>query len=160
LVQELNFERILAICYGNIYRSPLVAACLRERLEGVAGCEVSSAGFHEPDGRPSPPEFVALAHERVGVDLSAHRSSVATSSDLAWADTILIMDRLNWYRLASMDIECTQKVIWLGAFGSFPSCEIQDPYGQPQQAMEMIVDNLTEATAQLVRQISAKRNAG
>lgn len=160
LARELNFERILAICYGNIYRSPLVAACLRKGPEGVAGCEVRSAGFHEPAGRPSPPEFVALARERVGVELSAHRSSVATSDDLTWADTILIMDRLNWHRLASMDIECTKKVLWLGAFGSSPSCEIPDPYGQPQQAVEVIVDRLVEATAGLVGQVSAKRNAG
>lgn len=157
--QDLNFERILAICYGNIYRSPLVAARLRNELEGVAGCEVRSAGFHEPGGRPSPPEFVALARKRVGVDLSAHLSSVVTSDDLAWADTILIMDRLNWHRLAGMGIEFTDKVIWLGAFGSSASCEIPDPYGQPQQAVEVIVDRLVEATTGLVGQVSAKRSA-
>lgn len=159
LAQDLNFERILAICYGNIYRSPLVAACLRKGLERVAGCEVRSAGFHEPGGRSSPPEFVVLARERVGVELSTHRSSVVTSDDLAWADTILIMDRLNWHRLASMDIDCADKVVWLGAFGSSPSCEIPDPYGQPQQAVEVIVDRLVEATAGLVSQVSAKRRA-
>jgi protein-tyrosine-phosphatase len=159
-VQDLRFERTLTICYGNIYRSPLVAACLRKGLGGVEGWEVRSAGFHEPGGRPSPSEFVSMARNRAGVELITHRSRVVTADDLTWADTILVMDRLNWYRLASMDIGCTSKVMWLGAFGSSASCDIPDPYGQPQQAVEKIVDRLMEATAVLVGHILAKWNVG
>lgn len=160
LAKALKFRKVLVICYGNIYRSPFVAACLRKGLDGVVDCEIHSAGFHEPGGRPTPADFVSIARARAGIDLEAHRSRILTANDIAWADVILIMDRLNWHRLAMLDCDCFPKVIWLSAFGSTAPCDIPDPYGQPEQAVERILDRLLEATTGLVGHISAMQNIG
>jgi hypothetical protein len=66
-------SRILVVCHGNIYRSPLVAVRLRELL-GPARV-ISSAGFHPKGDRPSPAEHIEMS-AGFGVDLRAHAGRV------------------------------------------------------------------------------------
>src|SRR5688572_26698811 len=103
-------RRILMLCYGNIYRSAFAATSLSARLQASGdACEVRCAGFHPVEGRLSPEAFVALARE-YGVELEAHRSRVVSADDVRWADTIVIMDRFNWGRLAAYGKEAQEKI--------------------------------------------------
>ncbi len=138
-------RRVLVMCYGNIYRSPFVAEALRQALPGRL--EVRSAGFHAKTGRPSPEAHVRMS-QSVGVDLSAHRSSLVSAEDLAWADLIVFMDRHNWARLRDLQAPA-DKLLWLG--GLMPGdVEIPDPYGLSPEAARVVVDRLAGCTAALV----------
>lgn len=152
-MNTLRPKRLLVMCYGNIYRSPLVEAYLRRRLAGLPDLELRSAGFHPKGGRTSQKEFIDYVCQRAGLDLSSHRSRVVTASDLAWADGVLIMDRHNWHALAaSRDVhDVLAKVLWLGAFGKGDSVEIRDPYGLPRDEMIAIVDTLLKSCDGVVR---------
>jgi protein-tyrosine-phosphatase len=139
--------RVLVVCHGNIYRSPLVAVRLRELLPGRV---INSAGFHPKGDRPSPPEHLEMS-ARLGVDLSQHRSRVVSDEDFAAADLIVLMDRRNWVSLQRANADET-KYVWLGAMGPNPM-EIPDPYGLDAAAAEVIVNRLLLCTEELAKRL-------
>jgi len=148
-------HRLLVICYGNIYRSPFVAASLESRLSRGEPFEVRSAGFHQVLGRPSPPEYVELVRAR-HVDLASHRSRLVTRADLDWAEAVIIMDRYNWERLRPFGAEIDAKILWLGAFNHDGPIELADPYGQSLDRVQKIVDQMTVAADGLAQTLIAK----
>lgn len=137
-------RRLLVMCYGNIYRSPFVAAWLGTRLAGQPGFEIRSAGFHHVTARPSPREYVRLA-SGYQVDLEPHRSRLVAPADLEWAEAIVIMDRYNWERLQPSGAEIQRKIVWLGAFGEAGPVEIEDPYALPPPRVQAIVEQMRAA---------------
>lgn len=88
--------KILAVCLGNICRSPLAEALLRRETERRGlGWTVASGGtanYHE--GKPPDPRGQAEAR-RHGLDTSAQRSHHVTAADLEYYDIVFAMDRQN-----------------------------------------------------------------
>ncbi|MHB9111207.1 MAG: arsenate reductase/protein-tyrosine-phosphatase family protein [Thermoleophilia bacterium] len=86
---------LLFVCTGNICRSPLAEAFLKDYAlkKGRAGrLFVSSAGTHGWDGNPATAE-ASMAGARYGLDLSRHRArevrlSIIEENDLVLAMTI------------------------------------------------------------------------
>lgn len=147
--------RVLSVCYGNIYRSPFAAACLRAQIPVGAGLSVRSAGFHERDGRAVEPGFQRLALERYGIDLAAHRSRTLSADDLDWADLVLIMDGHNYRLMHDRHRRQLGKCIWLGAVCDETPIVIRDPYGTDQNVQAAIADQLFRATQALGARITA-----
>jgi len=145
-------RRILVLCYGNIYRSPFVAACLRAALPNHVAVEVRSAGFHSVADRASPASFVELCR-CYGMDLSAHRSTVIDESVARWADWIVIMDRRNWLDLTRLCPEVRTKVVWLGALDGAP-VDIADPYGRPVAEVQKLTARLHRSATALGARLS------
>jgi len=141
--------KVLVVCHGNIYRSPLVAARLRELLG--PGRVITSAGFHPKGDRPSPQAHIDMSG-RFGVDLSQHRSRVVSEADFAAADLIVFMDRRNWVSLKRAEAD-ESKFVWLGAMGPNPM-EIPDPYEMDPVAAEAIVERLLLCTEELAKRLA------
>lgn len=144
-----GIRRVLVVCYGNIYRSPLVAELIRRRCAGRI--EVRSSGFHPRAGRPSPDRHVAMCAAR-GIDLSAHRSSVTQPTDVAWADLVVLMDRHNWQALQLIGAR-DERIAWLGAMDGGP-VEIPDPYGLDDESARRVVGRLVECAARLAERLA------
>ncbi|HEU4780895.1 MAG TPA: hypothetical protein VFS58_13515 [Steroidobacteraceae bacterium] len=140
--------KVLVVCHGNIYRSPLVAVRLRELLG--PGRVISSAGFHPKGERPSPAAHINMS-ARLGVDLSQHRSRVVSDADFAGADLIVLMDRRNWVSLKRAEAD-ESKFVWLGAMGPNPM-EIPDPYEMDAAAAEAVVMRLLLCTDELAKRL-------
>jgi protein-tyrosine phosphatase len=140
-------RRVLVICYGNICRSAFVHVYLRER-HADANLELRSAGFHAREGRETPAGHRALIREACGVDMSAHRSVRVSEADLAWADTIVLMDRANWEHLRQAGA-APEKLVWLGALDDGP-LEIEDPYSLPEPAARSVFLRLSRCATRLV----------
>lgn len=141
--------KLLVVCHGNIYRSPLVATRLRELL-GPARV-ITQGGFHAKGDRPSPAAHVAMA-ATLGVDLRSHRSRVLDESDYS-ADLIVLMDRRNWVNLRRSGAD-ERKFVWLGALAE-GEVEILDPYGLDAAAAEAIVERLLVATDALAGRLTS-----
>lgn len=107
-------SRVLAICHGNVCRSPYLAAILQRDLEAGIGMPVSvdSAGFVGP-GRGAPPRATAVAR-RHGVDLSPHASKLVTSSLVALADLVLVMDTHQAREIAQLHPPVRARTLVLG----------------------------------------------
>jgi protein-tyrosine phosphatase len=88
--------KILAVCLGNICRSPLAEGLLKREAEKRGlNWEVASGGtasYHV--GNPPDPRSIAIAREN-GIDISAQRSHQVTATDLTTYDLVLAMDRQN-----------------------------------------------------------------
>jgi L-threonylcarbamoyladenylate synthase len=95
-------RRIVFVCTGNTCRSPMAEGLFKRRLADRLGCEVSeladrgfavtSAGIAATTGDAATPES-ADALRDFGIDLSGHRSRLASSDLIARADDIVVMTR-------------------------------------------------------------------
>jgi protein arginine phosphatase len=95
-------RRIVFVCTGNTCRSPMAEAFFKRRLAGRLGCEVgeladrgfvvTSAGIAATSGDAATPESADAVRD-YGIDLSDHRSRLASSDLIARADDIVVMTR-------------------------------------------------------------------
>lgn len=83
---------LLFVCTGNTCRSPMAETIARAKAaaRGWDRVEVRSAGAGAMPGAPATREAVDAAAER-GLDLTAHRATLLTREEVAWADLILAM---------------------------------------------------------------------
>ena len=87
---------ILFVCTGNICRSPLAEALLRDYAvkQGMADrLKVSSAGTHAWDGNPATGEAMRSRRRKCGLDLSGHRAREVRRSIMDDTDIVLAMTR-------------------------------------------------------------------
>lgn len=152
--QRLN--KVLVVCYGNIYRSPLVEYLLKHN-PNRGGLEVASAGFFQKEGRGCAEEYLELLGKR-GYDLAAHRSKTITNDDISWADIIIIMDRKNWDLMHEMNPFALEKTVWIGAFSPPMSVEVVDPYGLGEEATVTVIEQLERCAVDIVRLITDKQS--
>lgn len=97
--------RILVVCTGNICRSPLTEALLRERLEATLGTgttSVSSAGTAGVVGAPMD-VLAAREAERIGVVIGDHRARRLTGSTVSAANLVIGLSRE--HRAAAVGLE-------------------------------------------------------
>ena len=94
---------VLFVCLGNICRSPLAEAALREEARRLGiEVEIHSAGtgnWHV--GKPPDPRAIAVA-KRNGVDISAMRARLITPDDFHRFDHIVALDADNLANLKRM----------------------------------------------------------
>lgn len=83
---------ILAVCTGNVCRSPIAELVLARRLAGLAGVSVRSAGVGALVGN-GVPESARLLAARLGIDASGHVARQLDTSLIGGGDLILAMAR-------------------------------------------------------------------
>src|SRR5687767_2826270 len=83
--------QVVCLCTGNRARSAMLETFLRVGA-GDLPIDVSSAGLLELSASPPLPEALS-ACERIGVDLSAHRSRSLKDVGLAETDLVLGFER-------------------------------------------------------------------
>jgi protein-tyrosine phosphatase len=150
-----KLNNILVLCYGNIYRSPLVEYLLKRVMAGER-LEIKSAGFYDKEDRSCVDEYLELLSLR-GYDLAAHRSRKVKHDDVEWADLIIIMDRKNWDLMHQMNRSAITKLIWVGAFTHNMPVEVMDPYGMGVDATNKVVTQLEMCVTDIAEQIKLKR---
>ncbi|HEY1262850.1 MAG TPA: low molecular weight protein-tyrosine-phosphatase [Terriglobales bacterium] len=121
----------LAVCFGNIMRSPMVEQMLRRALaeHGFTTARVESAGLHAIPGRPAHPWAIEVARE-LAIPLDDHRARLVAPEMVERADVILAMDLENLAELLARYPEASAKTYMLGAYAEGPQQyrEIPDPY--------------------------------
>lgn len=107
--------RILTVCTGNICRSPLAEAVLRQDLPSEY-FSVSSAGIMAvPQG--SVPEPQLRIAETVGVtDLVSHRARALTPGKIGASDLLLGLSRHHRKRIVRMDPQAVRRTFTLREF--------------------------------------------
>ena len=145
--------RILAVCLGNICRSPAAAAAIKEAAhEAGVEVDVDSAGtgsWHI--GQPPHPESVA-AGARAGLRIDG-RARRVTPLDFERYDVILAMDRSNLRDLADMAPSKALRAK-LRLFRTYDpdsdEDEIPDPWGGPTEGYEETIRMVRAAAKGLV----------
>jgi len=90
-VEAADRFRIVVVCTGNRFRSPLAEHILRRETESLP-VSVRSVGVLDLGGIEALPEALEAAEE-LGLDLSAHRTSVLAPEPLDGADLVVGFER-------------------------------------------------------------------
>ncbi len=148
---------VLFICHGNICRSPFAAAVFARSLPPVIARSVTtrSAGFIGP-GR-TPPSKALAAGARYGVDISAHRSSLATAEGIAAADLVVVMSEEQAKGIRLRVPPESTRVLVLGDLDPHPieRRTILDPWSRPDAAFDASYDRIDRCVRELVRILSS-----
>ena len=134
-IPYVNGMRVLLVCSGNAFRSPLAEALLKKLKPNV---EVDSAGIHPVI---SIAESARRYLARVGAEryLKADSESLATKN-LASYDLIVAMEDLHKRAVLSMCPDCKGKVVvW----------NIEDPYFMPAGSAEKIFNQIGRKVEEL-----------
>ena len=147
---------ILFVCTGNICRSPLAEAQLRDYAEkqGVAGrLDISSAGTHAWDGNPATHEAREAAHLN-NLDLSSHRAREVRRSIMNDSGYVIAMTQRHHQWLLKEFPEHENKIYLAllfprGLKGESPEVtDVPDPIGESVEfylkVLEMLRPSLPE----------------
>ena len=141
-------SRILAVCMGNICRSPTVEVVLRKlAINANLAIEVDSAGtadYHVGD--PPDPRSIQTARKR-GYDLSGLRARQVELNDFQTFDLIFAADSQN---LAALNQICPPQLKHkLSLF--LDGIPLPDPYYGEDQQFENVLDLVEKRATELVR---------
>ncbi len=122
---------VVMLCQGNVCRSPVAAELLRRHLAGRApGLTVVSAGMLPREGARSP-QAAILAAQKLGIDLTTHRSTYLSDESADNAILLVVFDFRNLDDLHARNPMLIKKTVMLGSFldGRAARREIPDPDG-------------------------------
>ncbi|MFY0990291.1 low molecular weight protein-tyrosine-phosphatase [Halomonas sp. C05BenzN] len=150
------FQRILVVCIGNVCRSPVGAALLRQ---GLPGCHVTSAGLGALVGEGVEPVARRLA-EADGLDVAGHRARQLDGGLVRDADLVLVMSEGQRLAIAERFPSATGKTMgfgrWLPDEGG-KGGDIPDPYRRSEEVFVHVHERLTDAARGWLARLGAGR---
>lgn len=126
------FENILIVCIGNICRSPMAEALLKESLKDKKIHDITSAGLGALVGHHPDKTAIQLMQEK-GLDISSYRATQISQPLIRKADLILVMEAKHKDAIENKDPSAKGKVFRLGEWGKF---DIADPYRKERKVFE------------------------
>ena len=150
---------ILFLCTGNVSRSYLAEALLKNELQCLNhadGFSVFSAGFHAFPGSPPDPNMAAFLREK-GIEMKSHGARQVREEDLEWADLILVMEKSHGEIIKQTWPRETGKVKLLGAYvaSALGEEEITDPYGRSPYHYRLAQARIALAVKSLAKSLIA-----
>ncbi|ROR18598.1 protein-tyrosine phosphatase [Comamonas sp. BIGb0124] len=121
--------KVLIVCVGNICRSPMAEALLRNKLNNI---QVGSAGLGALVGYPADPHAVELMTD-AGLDIRPHRARQLTLAMCKEHDMILVMENEHRDAIEKMYPFTKGKVFRIG---HNQNVDIPDPYRLDKSAFE------------------------
>lgn len=150
--------RLLMVCTGNICRSPMAEAVLRQRLQRdglakvVAVDSAGTHGFHK--GSPIDPRAASQAALR-GYTLDGLRSRPVVPEDFSRFDLLLAMDRDN---LATLRTRCPPEAqhrlqLLMAHAPQARTDEVPDPYYGALSGFDLALDLIEPACDGLLSEV-------
>ena len=142
-------NNILTVCVGNICRSPVAEALLKDRLPGR---QVWSAGLQAVVGHEADATARDIASQH-GLNISSHRAQQIAGWMCAHADLVLVMEARHQQELEKLYPTARGKIRCLGEYGPQGAYNIADPYRQPRAAFEAAHVAIALGVAEWARRI-------
>jgi protein-tyrosine-phosphatase len=151
--------KIVAVCTGNICRSPMAEGILSGMRETFPGIIASSAGTHALDGNPSS-EFSVIACLEQGIDISGHRARRLDEAIIRGSDIIVCMEPVHIEMVLSLDVSAAGKIYNLADFsGGRKLKKIADPYGCSLREYRQCFHDILVCLGNFLAAISADKPA-
>ena len=147
---------ILFVCSGNVSRSFLAEALLRQELRslGEEGVGVASAGLYAYPGSPPDPQMVDYL-AKAGIAYEPHDAKGMTQKEVEWADRILVMEKDHARAIERAWPEARDKTELLSKYVSADWAEddVIDPYGKSTYHYRLAQSQISLAVQNLARWI-------
>lgn len=157
---------VVAVCLGNICRSPMAAAVLRQRVaaaglsDQISVESAGTAGWHI--GSPADPRAVATLVENGYV--ADHRARRFNLESAERADLVLAMDGSNYTDLKPLAAEAGVELRMFREFDPQlskirppnPALDVPDPYYGPNSGFASVLEMLERAAEGIVAEVSAR----
>jgi protein-tyrosine phosphatase len=134
-------EQILVVCTGNICRSPVAAAMLKQLCPGK---HIESAGLGAMVGQGVAPMARQLA-EAVGLDVTGHMARQLSHEMLQQADLVLVMSHGQRLAVGELSPAALGKTMLLGHWLEGDLAEIPDPYRKSEEVFQHVHRRLWHA---------------
>lgn len=152
--------RLLAVCAGNICRSPIAEAAIRRAaVQRGLSLSVDSAGTGSWNLGEAPNPQAAAAGARVGLEVSGRARRIIVA-DFDRHDVIVVMDGSNLRDVLALapSLEDRAKVRLFRTFDpTATEDEIPDPYGRPDRVFDETVGVIVSAAEGLVDSMVSAR---
>jgi len=131
-------QTVLAVCFGNLCRSPMAEALLRAGLP-ASDWDVASAGTHAIGGDPPTPTAQAVIAELADLDISQQRSDPLTVDLVRRSAHVFTMSRRQALEVVALVPEAADRTRLLGSFAPSPVDfdGPADPFGGPADRFEI-----------------------
>jgi len=137
------FENILVVCIGNICRSPVAEALLKQGLAGT-NKKVSSAGISAMVGDGADPSSIELMAAK-NVDFTNHVARQLDKTMLSQAELILVMEQSHIEAITKIAPEARGKTMLLGKWNH--NTEVPDPYKKSNEAFAFAIKLIEQGVA-------------
>ncbi len=146
-------KTLLFVCTGNTCRSPMAEALVRRALKDRPDWRVMSAGIGAINGQPPSAHSVRVMKD-VGIDISGHRSQMATGRLVREADFVFGLTRGHVEGLVYLYPEAAGKTFVLRDFDDAADPldrDIADPIGGPLEGYMDCRDQIAASLGGLLR---------
>src|SRR5690606_9934639 len=142
----MAFNNILVVCVGNICRSPMAEALLKQRYPDKA---VDSAGVGALVGHPADPAALEIMTERQ-LDITNHMAKQIDENLAKKADLIFTMSDSQTKWIEERWPFCRGKTFKLG---HWQGKDIADPYKHDMSAFKTAYQDIVDGLEQWARKI-------
>jgi RpiB/LacA/LacB family sugar-phosphate isomerase len=146
-------KTILFVCTGNVCRSPMAEALLRQMWRGRPDVRVLSAGLCAADGQPASPAAVAAVRE-VGASLADFVSQPVQPELIQQADFIWTMTRQQLETIQMLYPAAAEKTFLLREFECSAPGEVRDifdPIGGSTELYRQVRDQIRDALPSVIQ---------
>lgn len=143
----MAFENILVVCVGNICRSPMAEALLKQRYSDK---NIDSAGVGALVGHSADPAALAIMHAQQ-LDISSHVAKQIDEALAKKADLIFTMSDSQTKWIEERWPFCRGKTFKLG---HWQDKDIADPYKHNMSAFETAYEDIVNGLEQWADKVS------
>lgn len=131
-------ENILIVCVGNICRSPMAEAIIKNKLKEK---KVKSAGINAVVGHDIDSK-AKVALRKNGVSFETYEAKKLNADLLQWSHLVLVMEKKQVQKIVNRFPESNGKVFLIG---KWIGREIPDPYKQRQLEFDYVYELLEKS---------------
>lgn len=137
-------KKVLVVCTGNLFRSPIAAAFLSQAFQQRGLQEqilVNSAGLEATPGQRMPVALVSYLYTTYKLELAGHTAHPILPALFREADVVLTMEQQQIMRLAQQYPRETRKLRQLSELTG-RIFEINDPAANPDADLKQLAGQL------------------
>ncbi|MDA3922233.1 MAG: low molecular weight phosphotyrosine protein phosphatase [Salinisphaera sp.] len=146
----MQITSVLCVCTGNICRSPLAEAYLRQKLAPI---DLSSAGIAAVVGHGAESTARQIA-AREGLDVDSHVARQIDGPIVSASQLILVMEKGQKDWVCNTFPESRGRVFIVSHWGD--GQDVVDPFRRSSDFFDTVYDRMTDALDHWVNKLSAR----